>query len=482
MAASDLAEMGANTSTQPPHPGRSLPPILYRRRHRSPSSDPRDSGSSEELRRRGPKRRKLDADIPTPRKPSIKYGHFGQVEPGRLQLEILSCDGGEFRDPRHPSTYLGSRNLLRHDKSVYCSERPSSGIVLRHADDTPFCLEKLHIIGPEHGFPAPYRLPLSLASIHPLTVSSVRDGLVYVAMSLHDLSKYMDPPQHARLRGVHSPPYRRFRVPRSSSEQITLSDALRDPEVSAALDARDPDYAGRADAAHDLSDDRAYSYSEYYNQRFADPHCENPSFADVSDVVLNAEDGIVPVALLSDEEPGPEDSSTQEVLDFRLQRLRTMRRRFDMENWDREENWTRLNEPYDGNERDRDGSWNLRHLDAMMARSRMADPPHTEENADDRDHHERHPSHPAATSYDQASYMRPEELEYYDDGLKDPNVTRARFHIRRGQYKITIKFDPPVSGRFILLKLWANRSNVAVQSVIAKGYGGARFFPALEFR
>lgn len=161
MAANDLAEMGA--STQLPPQRRSLLGPLQRRRQRSPATDPRDG--PDDPRRRRPKRRKLDSDPSSPARPPIKYGHFGQVEPGRLKLEIISCDGGEHRDPRHPSTYLGSQNLLRHDKSVYCSERQGSSIVVRHADDTPFCLEKLHIVGPEHGFTAPYTFhnPASLS-------------------------------------------------------------------------------------------------------------------------------------------------------------------------------------------------------------------------------------------------------------------------------------------------------------------------------
>lgn len=95
-------------------------------------------------------------------KQPIKYGYYGQVEPGRLVLDLISCDGGEHRDSRHPATSLGPDNMLRHDKSVYCSDRPYTNIVLRHADDTPFCLEKLHIVGPEHGFTAPSVLHIAL--------------------------------------------------------------------------------------------------------------------------------------------------------------------------------------------------------------------------------------------------------------------------------------------------------------------------------
>lgn len=142
---------------------RSLLSPVNRRRRRSPSEDDAegeaaDGDMTERLRRRTEnckRRRLLKVEQSSTLPPPIKYGHFGQVEPGRLKLEIISCDGGEHVDPRHPELYLGARNLLKHDKSVYCSERASSNIIFRHADDTPFCLEKLHIVGPEHGFTSP---------------------------------------------------------------------------------------------------------------------------------------------------------------------------------------------------------------------------------------------------------------------------------------------------------------------------------------
>lgn len=149
-----------------------------RRRSSSPHSEtnennddenePRNSLShpasdlDDRLRRQRHKRRRLlpfspsSASSSTTPKKAIKYGYYGQVAPGRLQLELISCDGGEHRDPRHPATSLGPENLLRHDKSVYCSERPYANVVLRHADEgTAFCLEKLWIVGPEGGFTAP---------------------------------------------------------------------------------------------------------------------------------------------------------------------------------------------------------------------------------------------------------------------------------------------------------------------------------------
>jgi hypothetical protein len=266
------------------------------------------------------------------------------------------------------------------------------------------------------------------------------------------------------------------------AERITLSDALRDPEVSAALFSRDRSYADRADAIHDLSDERYYSEELDVLRENAEPHCDIPPATDTAGLL---DDGGVPVTLLSDEEPGPEDSSSQEVLDFRLTRLRNMRRRYE-DSWDPDRAiWAEVPRPDD--ERG-DDSWNLRRLDAMMARSRVQDSPRRDGTTSDdaRERSDRHYRPGPEQGYGSSDHPPPEDrvegTEFYDDGLNDPNVTRARFHIRRGKYKVAIKFDPPVSGRFILLKLWANRGNVDVQSVIAKGFGGSRFFPAFEFR
>lgn len=65
-------------------------------------------------------------------------------------------------------------------------------------------------------------------------------------------------------------------------------------------------------------------------------------------------------------------------------------------------------------------------------------------------------------------------------------VPHARFFIERDKSKCTIRFDPPVSGRFILLKMWSPHHNPAgnidIQSVVAKGFAGPRFFPAIQMR
>lgn len=40
------------------------------------------------------------------------------------------------------------------------------------------------------------------------------------------------------------------------------------------------------------------------------------------------------------------------------------------------------------------------------------------------------------------------------------------------------------AGKFILIKLWApsQNSNIDIQSIVAHGFAGPRFFPCLEFQ
>ena len=65
-------------------------------------------------------------------------------------------------------------------------------------------------------------------------------------------------------------------------------------------------------------------------------------------------------------------------------------------------------------------------------------------------------------------------------------VPHARFFIERDKSKCTIRFEPEVSGRFILLKMWSPHcnegSNIDVQSVVAKGFAGPRFLPDVQLR
>ncbi|KAK9771124.1 hypothetical protein SCAR479_12248 [Seiridium cardinale] len=71
-------------------------------------------------------------------------------------------------------------------------------------------------------------------------------------------------------------------------------------------------------------------------------------------------------------------------------------------------------------------------------------------------------------------------------GEGDLMAAHAKFFIEPDKSKCTIRFDPPVSGRFILLKMWSPRpdstSNIDIQAVIANGFAGPRYFPAVDLR
>jgi hypothetical protein len=116
----------------------------------SPILDPEYRDLNDPNRRA--KRRKLDSDRPDTGFKGFSYGKYGQVEPGKLKMEIVSCDGGIFQD--HSGNYA-AENVLRNDASVYCTKSPRCNLVLRHQGSTVFCLKELIIKAPHSGYTAP---------------------------------------------------------------------------------------------------------------------------------------------------------------------------------------------------------------------------------------------------------------------------------------------------------------------------------------
>lgn len=102
------------------------------------------------------KRRKLDHESTrTAEYQSYKYGYKGQMVPGRLRMEVVSCDGGQIKRD-NPMKIYNVENVLKNDKSVYCSETSTCNLLLRHIEDAPFALEKVVIRAPDRGFTSPY--------------------------------------------------------------------------------------------------------------------------------------------------------------------------------------------------------------------------------------------------------------------------------------------------------------------------------------
>ena len=102
------------------------------------------------------KRRKLDSD-PLDAQPSFSYGYHGQVAPGRLKMDISDYEGGHLmeQDELLPEKNYHPNNILRNDKSVYCSKEDRCNIILKHLGETPFTVTKIIIKAPDCGFTAP---------------------------------------------------------------------------------------------------------------------------------------------------------------------------------------------------------------------------------------------------------------------------------------------------------------------------------------
>jgi hypothetical protein len=150
-------------STPPPHPSPPLPSSDHvAREYAGEAQANRDS-------RYRAKRRKLDDGTYEDQSKAITYGWKGQVVPGPLKLEILSCDGGEYSDPHVPTNSF-PQNVLQDDGSVYCTKSNRCNMLLKHASGMPFTLTKMVVKAPRSGYDAP-----------------IQEGMVFVALDDQDL-------------------------------------------------------------------------------------------------------------------------------------------------------------------------------------------------------------------------------------------------------------------------------------------------------
>lgn len=120
----------------------------------SPDPRAREYSGEADVNRRGTKRRKLDP-LSTGHLRGFSYGYRGQVVPGPLKMEIVFCDGGLHTEAARHGREYWLENVLRNDKSVYCTDNNKCNLLLRHLGETAFCLKKLVIKAPERGFTAP---------------------------------------------------------------------------------------------------------------------------------------------------------------------------------------------------------------------------------------------------------------------------------------------------------------------------------------
>lgn len=164
------------------------------------------------------KRRKLDSDDTRQTFRGFNYGHFGQVVPGQLKMELVSCDGGQYSENGDSSI---PDHVLQNDSSVYCTKSDRCNMILTHLGETPFCLNKLVIKAPKTGFDA-----------------AIQEGMIFVSMERDDLLA-----RTARYQIQYSPHRRRRRSPHG---QIRLQpsheyfNSVRPPLRSLNHDGRPP--------------------------------------------------------------------------------------------------------------------------------------------------------------------------------------------------------------------------------------------------
>ncbi|KAL3437556.1 hypothetical protein BDV09DRAFT_183414 [Aspergillus tetrazonus] len=399
---------------------------------------PLELGHDHEMDRLRVKRRKLDSDDNREGLQSLRYGQFGQVVPGTLKMELASCDGGTYPPVCETS---GPENILRDDSSVYCTKSDRCNLILKHRGEAPFCLRKLVIKAPKSGYDAPYVRPLMIQA-----------GMVFISMSADELlartAQYQIQyasswSRHGRRRSGMQPSeeyLNSYRTPLQTLERATLAgfDSPSDSDTDAS------EFLG---ASSSLNADQSPQFrviTEYDERsdgtqldRLEDSFLESQTSEPGGPDELRALHPMYPIEedfLRSD----TEDSSSGEDESFEtrsynsrrreLQRqVRAMRRQYAMEHDD-----------------------SPRGHNTMQ--STLLIPPSVPR------------SGPTA---------RPSS-----GGLMRP---LAQFFIKRPKSSVSLKFDPPPSGRYILIKLWSpyHAGNIDIQSVTAHGYAGPRFFPAV---
>ncbi|PYI10036.1 hypothetical protein BO78DRAFT_12753 [Aspergillus sclerotiicarbonarius CBS 121057] len=387
----------------------------------SPTVPPQQFEEEHPMDRARTKRRKLESDDNREGLQGFRYGQYGQVVPGALRMELASCDGGTY-EPNGESSW--PENILRNDTSVYCTKSDRCNLVLKHHGESPFCLKKIVIKAPKIGYNAP-----------------IREGMVFVSMSSDELLartaafevQCETARSFARNRPGGMQPSQEYlnayRPPLQSLDRGSIADHFSDSES----DSTD-EPGGAVNEPDPASEFRITTeYDEQPGGRL-DRDDQNDdddllSLTDTDSLPLGRMDDDNIVCSDSDMSLSDDDASGLSTFARRRQelarRVRAMRRQYLAE---------------------REGQARRRLTSVMPGPSLR--------------------SEPALGS--ESSLMKP----------------HARFFIERNKSMVSIKFDPPPSGRYILVKLWSPHSgkNIDIQSIIAYGYAGTRFFPALGFR
>ncbi|EZF73810.1 hypothetical protein H105_04335 [Trichophyton soudanense CBS 452.61] len=416
-----IASIGAVEST-PRQPERS-----------SARSPPTDSMSDH----RQSKRRKIDADDSRDTTKGFSYSHYGQATSVPLEMEVHSCKGGSAEPDRRGNS---PDHILVNDGVAYRAQGGFCNIVLRHRGEIPFSLKKLIIKTPKSG-------------CHDET--NVREGTVSIAMDSD--SRFLRSVASCTADSMPGFPSRR---PRRRNEQLSPFTAAamgnnRRPETSASI--------LRARMLRTRASQQQYQAFDY------------PPFSGI------------------DVEDKSDDESTQ--LDAARDQLALS---------DTEPSNSRDSSPnHDGS--DSESSDGISGVAEALA-----------QNLDSRQRQllealgvrvpymQARPSHRHRALSPTTVFARP-AAETGQNQESDTMQPVARFAIEHERAAVQIRFNPPVyvllfvlsslthdmflltryrSARYILIKMWAlyNPGRMDIESIIAHGFAGPRFFPSQEPR
>ncbi|KAF7596288.1 hypothetical protein BBP40_002432 [Aspergillus hancockii] len=369
------------------------------------------------------KRRKLDSDDNREGLQSFRYGQYGQVVSGALMMELASCDGGTY-EPQGESSWPD--NILRNDSSVYCTKSDRCNLVLKHRGETPFCLKKIVIKAPKSDYDTP-----------------IQEGMVFVSMTSDELLARTAQYQiqctsrwNRRHRRSGMQPSQEYL---NSYRHPLQSLTGRNSQSESDTDISDPNGLNAGNIPEPMPDFRITT--EYDERSENDNHDDQehgnniPSLVDIERIQM---DPIDDDFLCSESDESDSDDETSELSTYNrrrrelLRRVTSMRRQYVLE---------------------RNGQPRRHPIPSTIQPMHFAPSgPHTGSDA----------------QTPNQEFLQP----------------HARFYIERTKSMVSIKFDPPPSGRYILIKLWSphSGSNIDIQSIIAHGYAGPRFFPAGGFR
>ncbi|KFY24442.1 hypothetical protein V493_05232 [Pseudogymnoascus sp. VKM F-4281 (FW-2241)] len=393
------------------------------------------------------KRRRIGSPVPEPSILPMNYGYYGQVEPGQLDMEIEFCDGGTFSEgSERDSIKYGATNLLKQDNSVYSTQSDRCNLVLKHVGDRPFCLKEIIIKAPPRGYTAP-----------------VQEGMIFISMDSDELLtrttnyqvQYLPTPNGRNGRGnpVANAPIISIRHNDDGSTTATR----QSPTVY----------------SHGTSNSRT---AAQIPADFTDPVCPPPFHV------------ITSCSTDSESDSGSTISSRRRRDNF----TRARERRHEQRREDRQRMRDALMDygetSSDDSEEEPPAPIELDWTDEIGDWSGVPQPRSRSGSRGARR------SQPSAVSLGlenaiEAADMATEEAVKAVDGRGSGQglmAPHARFFIERDKSRCRLVFEPEVSGRFILLKMWSPEvgtdGNIDIQSVVVKGWCGTRWFPKVTLR